>query len=71
MQEENREYPEKNLQKQVWTENQMNLQLRDRELIPGSVVHSTGEVPLRYLLHKLMALLEVRWKRLITYSSYV
>ena len=43
-------YPKKNLWKQVWTGNQMDIQRRDWELNPGSVVHSAGEVPLLYLL---------------------
>ncbi len=44
------EYPEKNLRKQVWTGNQMDIQRRDRESNPGPVVHSAEEVPLLYLL---------------------
>ena len=44
------ECPKKNMRKQVWTGNQMDIQRRDRESNPGSVVHNAEEVPLRYLL---------------------
>ncbi len=44
------EYPEKNLQKQVWIGNQMDIQCKYRESNPGSVAHSAEEVPLPYLL---------------------
>ncbi len=44
------DYPKKNLWKQVWTGNQMDIQRRDRESNPGSVVHSMEEVPPHYLL---------------------
>ncbi len=46
------ECPEKNLRKQVWTRNQMDIQRRDRESNPGLVVHIAKEVPLRYLIPK-------------------